>query len=408
MNRSRAGRSAAAAALGGVALGGAVLGFAGPASAAGLRIGGSWLSAVSCSGAASCMAVGTFEATGGPSDLYTLTERWNGTAWSYVPSPTPADANGGGDLSGVSCASATSCVAVGTHIVFRKGAFSDGPLAEVWNGSRWRMVRVPSPPGRTSVLAGVSCVTASQCVAVGSAESPRAQETAGQGTLAEQWNGTSWTILPTPALKPKGGRDLEAVSCPAVASCMTGGYDHDYLEPGNERPVAESWNGTQWAQTREPAGYGALSGVSCRAPGDCAAVGVGYGGPPGPSPSTAAESWNGTTWTVQPTPNPANSFAAYLQAVSCAAPDRCVATGYWFSRSAENSLNLAETWNGTRWQIVPTRSPGNSDELVGVSCPAVTGCLAVGSYLGKADQLTLAEQWNGTSWTVLKTPEGPS
>jgi hypothetical protein len=403
-----------------VALVGATLVVTGPASASTLRVAatpgvagtlkveGAWLTAVSCTSTASCMAVGTYDASGGPSSFYTLTERWNGSAWSYVPSPTPAGKNGGGELQGVSCASASSCVAVGVQIALDQGEFRDEALAEVWNGTTWRMASVPSPAGKTSILAGVSCVTARNCFAVGSAGSPPSQETVDLATLAEQWNGTSWEIVSTPALKPKGGRGLEAVSCASTASCMTGGYDHDYMEPGNEEPVAESWNGTQWEQTSEPAGEGTVNGVFCGAPGRCTAVGAGYGGPPGTNPSTAAQTWNGTKWTVQPTPNPKNSFAAYLQAVSCATPASCVATGYWFSQSVENSLNLAETWNGSKWQIVTTPSPGNSDELTGVACPAATDCLAVGSYVGKADQLTLAEQWNGTSWTVLKTPEGPS
>ena len=40
-----------------------------------------------------------------------LAEHWNGTSWTIDTVPTPS---GFDDLSGVACASATSCIAVGS------------------------------------------------------------------------------------------------------------------------------------------------------------------------------------------------------------------------------------------------------------------------------------------------------
>jgi hypothetical protein len=62
------------------------------------------LVAVSCSGAASCIAVGTHDRT--------LIESWDGAKWSILQSPN----KGNGDwLNSVSCASAESCAAVGFY-----------------------------------------------------------------------------------------------------------------------------------------------------------------------------------------------------------------------------------------------------------------------------------------------------
>ena len=44
----------------------------------------------------------------------------------------------------------------------------------------------------SNLLAGVSCTTSTFCVAVGSENSG-----AGGGTLIEQWNGASWTVVPS-------------------------------------------------------------------------------------------------------------------------------------------------------------------------------------------------------------------
>ena len=64
----------------------------------------------------------------------------------------------------------------------------------------------------------------------------------------------------------------------------------------------------------------------------------------------------------------------------------------------------AEGWSGGRWRIQPT--PGlvavDSGSPVGVACPTVSACYAVGAYTNNGPafaNLTLAERWNqpGTS-----------
>jgi len=99
------------------------------------------LSAVSCTSAMACTAVG----------FHTI-ERWNGAEWAIQRSPGIR-----GSLAGVSCATAHACTAVGEGI---KGA-----VAEHWNGSKWVIQRTPRPARRT--LAGVSCTSARVCTAVG-------------------------------------------------------------------------------------------------------------------------------------------------------------------------------------------------------------------------------------------------
>jgi hypothetical protein len=57
---------------------------------------------------------------------------------------------------------------------------------------RWSIVPSPNPPVFNGVFfSGVSCLSTTKCFAVGGSPAPST-------TLTEQWNGTSWSILPNP------------------------------------------------------------------------------------------------------------------------------------------------------------------------------------------------------------------
>jgi hypothetical protein len=66
-------------------------------------------------------------------------------------------------------------------------------LAESWNGTSWSLVPSPSPGSFSDELRGVSCTSPGSCMAVGDFEG-----TGNQFTLAEAWNGTRWTTVKTP------------------------------------------------------------------------------------------------------------------------------------------------------------------------------------------------------------------
>jgi hypothetical protein len=129
---------------------------------------GTSLSAVSCVSPVSCIAVGASYLPG--NDSVTLVRHWNGMHWSVTPSPNDPDSDLPNNiLSGVSCVSRTSCVAVGTA---SRGATIGNPganrtLIEGWDGTRWSITRSPNPGAfDTTLLAAVSC-TSEHCAAVG-------------------------------------------------------------------------------------------------------------------------------------------------------------------------------------------------------------------------------------------------
>jgi hypothetical protein len=151
-----------------------------------------------------------------------------------------------------------------------------------------------------------------------------------------------------------------------------------------------------------------LTGVACSGAGACTAVGdfQGSGGV-----FTLAERWNGTAFSIQPTPSPASPLAfSVLRGVSCRAADECVAVGDVTASSAPG-LTLAERWDGSTWSIQRTANQGGSqvtdNGLLGVSCPAASACIAVGSYQSGDQTFPLIERWNGNRWTLQSVPAPP-
>jgi hypothetical protein len=82
-----------------------------------------------------------------------------------VPSPNAGTIND--RLYSVSCVSASDCVAVGYT---NTGSVIE-TLTMVWDGTVWSIVPSPSPGTILDALYSVSCVSASDCVAVGYTDS---------------------------------------------------------------------------------------------------------------------------------------------------------------------------------------------------------------------------------------------
>jgi hypothetical protein len=247
------------------------------------------------------------------------------------------------------------------------------PLAERWNGTSWSIQTTPNPTGSNSYLTAVSCPSGAVCIAVGGSFNPTAAP-----TLAERWNGTTWSVQATPNPSGAQSSQLRAVSCTSATACTAVG---DYTDStGTQRTLAERWNGTTWSieKTPNPAGATAsgLSGVSCTATA-CTAVGS-YTDSTG-TQLTLAERWNGTAWAVQTTPEPSGATAGELSGVSCTSATACTAVGD-YTNSTGIQLTLAEGWNGTTWAVQSTPNPYTvtGDVLEGVSCTSASVCTAVG------------------------------
>jgi hypothetical protein len=372
----------------------------------------STLTGVSCPSATDCMAVGWSEADDQSSVYYTLAEDWNGTSWAITPTPSPRDPGGGAELTAISCVRSTDCMAVGDTQVFqaKNGRTVPHPLAESWNGTTWTLVPTPKFAHTSAMLNSVSCTAGTggrpaRCMAVGSeggAQDPT------RFTLAESWNGTAWKFVSTPMPLTPGGTALNGVSCTEATDCMAVGYYGYSTGFGTSVSLAERWNGTTWSRrvTPTPDSSAAFSGVACSAVAGCEAVGQDAQTAPKLGAGTFAALWNGRTWKAQPSPDPSPAAGgAGLTGVSCTAVAACMAAGWWVDQEGEVVTTLAEAWNGHAWSKDPTPSPRYTNPLLAVACASSSDCMAVGSTQGQAgNQVTLGEAWNGTRWALVRTP----
>jgi hypothetical protein len=120
----------------------------------------------------------------------TLTEHWDGSAWSIVasPNPSPSDQN---YLTGVDCISASDCWASGYSVVV---GHTDDTLIEHWDGSAWSIVATPNVSSSVqNILAGLACTSSSDCWAVGNADT---QTLAEHGTIPQAPTTTTMTSTP--------------------------------------------------------------------------------------------------------------------------------------------------------------------------------------------------------------------
>ena len=343
---------------------------------------------LACSASTACTSVGMYKNSSGTK--VTLAERWNGSEWSIQTTPNPSGATESW-LDGVSCPAATTCTAVG----FYKGSSGDVSLAEQWNGTEWSIKSTPNPSGGKEVhLADVSCSSTTACTAAGWYENSSSERL----TLAERWNGREWSIQTTP--NPEGSSSpsaiLHSVSCPSSTVCIAVG-DY-YGSSGDLVTLAERWNGTEWSiqSTPNPEGETEIfvEGISCSSSTACTAVGA-YKKGSGAILVPLAMRWNGTEWSIQTTTYPSGATENVLIDASCSTATACTAVGE-DKNSSGTYVTLVEHWNGTEWavQASPNPSGAKESELEGISCSAATVCLATGYYQNSSGtNVTLGETY---------------
>jgi hypothetical protein len=353
------------------------------------------LNGMSCASSTSCTAVG-YSSVGGISGLI---ESWNGTTWSVYPALSVPGAEGD-QLNGVSCLSATACVAVGFADISVPNDQTQETLIETWDGNTWSVVPSPSP-GYSDDLSSVSCTSTTDCVAAGSYSPESGQHSQ---TLIESWNGTEWSVISTPNPSPiPGNIELLSVSCSALDSCVAVGTGYT---TSNAEALIETWDGTSWSLSPGAVEDAVLQGVSCTGPNSCVAVGRST-----TTNQTVIESWNGTGWTLDPSPTLGRRapFLSELTSVSCSDSSNCVAVGWFKTKSKSAAETLVETWDGMTWTFTPSPNPGATfDAFSGVSCvPPSAYCAGIGNFIGNSDVFeTLFETNVPLTITTTSLPAG--
>jgi hypothetical protein len=304
--------------------------------------------------------------------------------WTVIPSPNQGTRDN--ELLGIAAASPSAIWSVG---YYNAGPYTNSlrTLTENWNGTSWSIVPSPNPATNTGdydALQGVAALSPSDVWAVGYSGCVSCY---GDQSLIEHWNGTSWSIVSNP--NPYTTQDLYGIAAVSANDIWVVGR-YGFTPYG---ALIEHWNGTQWSEVDNPA-TGALYGVTALAGNNVWAVG-----------DAQILHWNGTSWSVVPSPQ-STSYSGYLRAVAAVSASDIWAVGYVEVSSGEGYTYapLIEHWDGTSWTVSYSATPSfpnnNTLTLAGVTALAATSVWAVGGYAGSS----FIEQWNGTQWTAVSNP----
>ena len=232
-----------------------------------------------------------------------------GTGWTIVPSYNFGSLDN--ILAGVSATSMTDAWAVGAYYPSSSNVLAT--LAEHFDGSRWTAYPLPNVDGQENVLLGVSMPSTGMTAwAVGYYVSGKFA----QQTLIEHFNGSSWSIVPSPS---PGALQNILFGVAAIS-------DSDIWAVGGQQDASGLWH-------------------------------------------TLTEHWDGSDWSVvEAIDSGANGNQLY--AVMAVSSDNVYAVGQQAGGAFPNQA-LVERWNGNSWSIVSSPADGSASALpLGVTATA--------------------------------------
>src|SRR6266702_1411277 len=212
--------------------------------------------------------------------------------------PNPGGVDGLKDVffGSVAAGSASDAWAVGASDAL---SASSQPLAEHWDGHAWTTAAVPMPAGAADAqVDGVDEVSGGNVWAVGNLTTSAGAER----TLIEHWDGTAWSVVPSP--KPRTGfgafDELRGIGGTSAGDLWAVG---EYSDGQNFNAMLFAhWNGTAWSFVKEPAALHASAfgnAVTVLSPTDAWAVGEN-----GFQSATLSAHWDGHAWSFVKTPFP--------------------------------------------------------------------------------------------------------
>ncbi|MBA3833313.1 MAG: hypothetical protein H0X34_15760 [Chthoniobacterales bacterium] len=215
----------------------------------------------------------------------TLVEHWDGTRWVEVPSPSIGTYD---QLVGVSAVSSNDVWAVGYSI-----SPNNAYILMHWNGTAWSLVE--GPPVRDGVLSGVKALASEDIWAVGYKDYNANNNTASTFTL--HWDGTVWSEIPSPNVD--ASNFLAAVDGTAPDDLWAVGNSGGGATIAFFHTLALHWDGTAWTVVPTPVitNSDAFTAVKVLSPRNVLAVGYSL------SVGPLTQRWNGRQWRNISTPS---------------------------------------------------------------------------------------------------------
>jgi hypothetical protein len=235
---------------------------------------GADLTGISCPSVTRCQVVGNsgfFEDQGGTVvqttgiGLGTVTD---GTTWKVQKLPAPV-AVAGGSMAAIDCGSTTVCTALGTEANSSDPVVLSAGVANAtasWTvGSVLTSDGLPGSMGSEFSMSGIACATATSCEAVGGQDG-------GPDIIAHiNAGGLLGTFQPPPTDGGEATLLLSAVACPSTRICEAVGTGFFV----NSQLLATTNGGGTWNTQNVPTSASTLTAVSCASVTVCQAAGEG-------------------------------------------------------------------------------------------------------------------------------------
>jgi hypothetical protein len=340
------------------------------------------LTAISCTASSICVAVGQRESTyaSEPGPLFTAAISGSGAKWTVRGVALV------GVVRGISCASTLNCTMVGEKAA--ADGTSQAVILTTADGAKSWTRRSVAPS--LNALNSVDCISATECVAVGSALLANHSSTLGATAFTID-SGRTWRQ--TELRKSIGG--LDAISC-VGRTCESVGWMSGSTTPGPLH-VGSAWRSAEgaanWRPQRLPGTLlSPVDDLSCATTRWCTALTGTYN-----TVFQVAQTLDGGhSWTLVPTPR---TFVGGQ--VACPSSTTCLVAG----GVARGGEILRTTDDGRRWSEVPgiPRVAG----LSSLSCPTPMTCMTE-TATPYARNAFLRSTDAGRTWKQESPPPGAS
>jgi len=232
--------------------------------------------------------------------------------------------------------------------------------------------------GSTLGLNGVSCPTASVCIAVG-------LTTLVSGLVVTSVDGgTTWSQQHVPT----GVGPLNDVSCLSALTCIA---------VGNGQVVGTIDGGVSWVP--HPLGQGPITGIACGGAHTCVAVGTDT------TTNTFCASGMAYTTTDSGKSWNATKLGCFTPSgISCPLASFCEVIGQQTSGGAQFGQVMGTVDAGLHWEV-QYKLIGGVTNLGGISCPTANVCTVVG---GSLKTPILGTSDGGKTWAAQASPPPPA
>src|ERR1700747_3687633 len=227
-------------------------------------------------------------------------EQWNGTKWTLFPGPKFGKKDQA-DVFAMTSSSANDVWAIGSLVNLGTGLVSS--LFEHWNGTEWTATTLESD---NQFLFGASAVAADDAWAVGFKGSDKID------TSAMHWDGANWKSVATPNVG-EGTNKLNAVLALAPNDVWAVGFSTPMAPPKQAatRTLVEHFDGTSWSVVPSPnVGPNSanqsnrLLGLTANSANDIWAFGSYFAADGSGHQMILLLHWDGNSWTIASSPSP--------------------------------------------------------------------------------------------------------